>query len=259
MIYNITDSICSNIGIPTDSIEDFVIRTTNEIMNKNIQPPELYEENAKKMEKKRGVRPIPYEIYKNRLMFWIIGSCILISIQTAIPSFRVKKTFPGCIRSFSGYPLSGGVEDTTGIEYIACVMFKMTNPSDRNTTKSKTAVEPWNAIERLKSEDYIKKIRETIENFFIPSRNDIMDMYISKREYLILHPNEVVPEEHSIDKWRSFLPPVVKFTMGSLTPVSRDFEKDLFEMVKKGHKDQRKYLNIIKIYKKIFMDSIFHM
>jgi len=246
MIYNITDSICSNIGIPTDSIEDFVIRTTNEIMNKNIQPPELYEENAKKMEKKRGVRPIPYEIYKNRLMFWIIGSCILISIQTAIPSFRVKKTFPGCIRSFSGYPLSGGVEDTTGIEYIACVMFKMTNPSDRNTTKSKTAVEPWNAIDRLKLEDYIKKIRETIENFFIPSRNDIMDMYTSKREYLILHPNEVVPEEHSIDKWRYFLPPVVKFTMGSLTPVSRDFEKDLFEMVRKGHKDQRKYLNIIK-------------
>jgi len=246
MIYNITDSICSNIGIPTDSIEDFVIRTTNEIMNKNIQPPELYEENAKKMEKKRGVRPIPYEIYKNRLMFWIIGSCILISIQTAIPSFRVKKTFPGCVRSFSGYPLSGGVEDTTGIEYIACVMFKMTNPSDRNTTKTKTAVEPWNAIDRLKIEDYIKKIRETIENFFIPSRNDIMDMYTSKREYLILHPNEVVPEEHSIDKWRSFLPPVVKFTMGSLIPVSRDFEKDLFEMVRKGHKDQRKYLNIIK-------------
>jgi len=246
MIYNITDSICSNIGIPTDSIEDFVIRTTNEIMNKNIQPPELYEENAKKMEKKRGVRPIPYEIYKNRLMFWIIGSCILISIQTAIPSFRVKKTFPGCVRSFSGYPLSGGVEDTTCIEYIACVMFKMTNPSDRNTTKTKTAVEPWNAIDRLKIEDYIKKIRETIENFFIPSRNDIMDMYTSKREYLLLHPNEIVPEEHSIDKWRSFLPPVIKFTMGSLTPVSRDFEKDLFEMVRKGHKDQRKYLNIIK-------------
>ena len=246
MIYNITDSICSNIGIPTDSIEDFVKRTTNEIMEKNIQPPELYEENAQKMEKKRGVRPIPYEIYKNRLMFWIIASCILISIQTATPSFRSKKTFPGCVRSFSGYPLSGGVEDITGIQYIACVMFKMTNPSDRNTSKTKTAIEPWNAIERLKLEDYIKKIRETIENFFIPSRNDIMDMYAHKREYLILHPNEVVPEEHSINKWRSFLPPVVKFSMGSLIPVSRDFEKDLFELVRKGHKDQRKYLNIIK-------------
>ena len=246
MIYNITDSICSNIGIPTDSIEDFVIRTTNEIMNKNIKSPKLYEENAKKMEKKQRGRPIQYEIYKNRLMFWIIAACILISIQTAIPSFRVKKTFPGCIRSFSGYPLSGGVEDITGIEYIACVMFKMTNPSDRNAPKTKTAIEPWNAIERLKLEDYVKKIRETIETFFIPKRNDIMDMYISKREYLILHPNEVVPEEHSIDKWRSFLPPVVKFTMGSLHPVSRDFENDLFEMVRKGHKDQRKYLNIIK-------------
>ena len=245
MIYNITDSICSNIGIPTDSIEDFVVRMTNEIMNKNIQSPESYKENAKKMEK-RDVRPIPYEIYKNRFMFWIIASCILISIQTAMPSFRSKKTFPGCLRSFSGYPLSGGVEDITGIEYIACVMFKMTNPSDRNAPKTKTAIEPWNAIERVKSRDYIKKIRETIDKFFIPVRNDIMDMYARKREYLILHPNEVIPEEHSIDKWHSFLPPVVKFSMGSLIPVSSDFEKDLFEMVMKGHTDQRKYLNIIK-------------
>ena len=244
-IYNITDSICSNIGIPTDSVENFVKRMTIEIMANNIQSPEMYEENAKKFEKKKGIRPIPYEIYKNRIMFWVIASNILISIQTAIPSFRVKKTFPGCVRSFSGFPLSGGIEDITGIEYIACVMFKMTNPQDKNN-KSKSAIGPWTAIERLKLPDYIKKITETIQEFIIPSRSDIMDLYIRKREYMILHPNEVVPEEHKIDRWQSFLPPVIAFKVGALQPVSRDFEKDLFEMVRKGHRDQRKFLNIVE-------------
>ena len=32
---------------------------------------------------------------------------IVIAIQTSIPSMKSKKTFPGCIKSFTGYPLNG--------------------------------------------------------------------------------------------------------------------------------------------------------
>ena len=105
MIYNIVDSICTNMGIPTDSIQEFVMRTTLELMEKNIQTAEKYEEISDAMFKKKNTRPVPYDIYKYRFMFWIVASCILIAIQTAVPSFRVKKTYPGCVRSFSGYPL----------------------------------------------------------------------------------------------------------------------------------------------------------
>jgi hypothetical protein len=119
MVYNIVDSICTNMGIPTDSVQEFVMRTALELMERNIQTAEKYEEIADAMFKKKNMRPVPYEIYRNRFMFWIIASCILIAIQTAIPSFKVKKTYPGCVRSFSGYPLDGGVEDITGIKYIA--------------------------------------------------------------------------------------------------------------------------------------------
>jgi hypothetical protein len=234
-IYNITRTICSNIGIPTDSIIDFVIRNTNDIMDSSIQDPIKYEENAIKMEKKNNIRPIPYEIYKNRFMFWIIASNILIAIQTAIPSFHVKKTYPGCVRSFSGYPLEGGIEDITGIEYIACAIFKL-----------KSSVVPWNSIERLKIEDYVKKIKETIDKFIINVRPDILDLYTKKREYILLHPNEVIPEEHGVDKWRTFLPPVVQFTVGSLRNIPSDFEKELFDLIRKGHKDQRGHLSVIK-------------
>lgn len=235
MIYNIVDSICTNMGIPTDSIQEFVMRTTLELMEKNVQTAEKYEEISDAMFKKKNTRPIPYEIYKYRFMFWIIASCILIAIQTAVPSFRVKRTYPGCVRSFSGYPLDGGIEDVTGIKYIACVMKKMESPTI-----------PWNSIEKLDANMYATRIKETIEKFVISSRIDINDMYVAKRNYILEHPNEIIPEEHSLDKWRAFLPPIVKPKIGSITGVSKDFEKDLFEVMTKGHREQHASLSIIK-------------
>jgi len=222
-------------GIPTESIHEFVMRTTIELLEKNIQTPEKYQELSDRMFKKKNERPIPYEIYKNRFMFWMIASCILVAIQTAIPSFRVKKTYPGCIRSFSGYPLDGGIEDITGIKYIACVMKKMESPTI-----------PWNSIQRLDVNAYVNKIKEAIEKFIVSGRIDIMDLYLKKRKYMSEHPNEIIPEEHSVDKWRAFLPPVVKFKMGTVAGVSKEFEKDLYELMAKGGKDQHKYLNTLK-------------
>ena len=235
IIYNIIDSICTNMGIPTESIQEFVMRTTLELIEKNIQSPAKYEEISDAMFKKKNTRPIPYDVYKNRFTFWIIASCILIAIQTAVPSFRVKKTYPGCVRSFSGYPLDGGVEDVTGIKYIACVMHKMKSPTI-----------PWDSIEKLDANAYVTRIKETIEKFIISSRADINDLYVNKRKYMIEHPNETIPEEHSVDKWRAFLPPIIKYSIGPISSISKDFERDFFEVVTKGHKEQHNSLNIIK-------------
>ena len=235
MVYNIVDSICTNMGIPTDSIQEFVMRTALELMERNIQTSEKYEEIADAMFKKKNARPIPYEVYRNRFMFWIIASCILIAIQTAIPSFRVKKTYPGCVRSFSGYPLDGGVEDITGIKYIACVMKKMESPTV-----------PWNSIEKLDANAYATRIKETMEKFIISSRIDINDLYVAKQKYILEHPNEIIPEEHSVDKWRAFLPPIVKYKMGPIASISKDFERDFYEVMTKGHKEQHASLNVIK-------------
>jgi len=235
-IYNISKAICQQIGVPIDTIQDFVLLTTNELMEKHIQSEEVYEKNAQALEKKKGVRPIPYEIYKNRFMFWIIASVILIAIQTSIPSFRTKKTFPGCVRSFQGYPLSGGVEDLSGIQYIACVMFKIKSNSS-----------PWDSIERLDLTMYSTKIRETLDKIILPNRTDIEEMYVKKREYILLHPHEIVPEEHSLDRWPLFLPPVIPFAIVSkLRPVSKEYEREMMDLIRDGHKNQRSHLSLIK-------------
>ena len=235
-IYNISRAICQQIGMQIDTIQDFVLLTTTELMEKYVQSEEVYEKKAQAMEKKKGVRPIPYEIYKDRYMFWIIASAILISIQTAIPSFRTKKTFPGCVRSFQGYPLDGGVEDLSAIQYIACVMFKI-----------KSSASPWNSIERLNLEAYTTKIRETLEKIILPDRVDIEQMYVKKREYMMLHSDEVVPVEHNIDRWPTFLPPVIPFTIISkLRSISKEFEREMMDLIRDGHKDQRSHLSLMK-------------
>jgi hypothetical protein len=127
------------------------------------------------------------------------------------------------------------VEDVTGIKYIACVMHKMKSPTI-----------PWDSIEKLDANAYVTRIKETMEKFIISSRADINDLYVNKRKYMIEHPNETIPEEHSVDKWRAFLPPIIKYNVGSISSISKDFERDFFEVVTKGHKEQHNSLNIIK-------------
>ena len=228
IIYNILDSFCDNIGIDVKMIQEFVMRTTIELLS-NENSAE-YEKKAQFILKKTGKSPIPFAVHYDRLTFWYLVSTLLVSIQTAVPSFRVKKTFPGCYRSFSGYPLEGGIEDKTGIKYMACVLHKM-----------KSSTEPWNSIEKLNLDIYISKLTETLKNVIV--RPDIISLYNIKRE---LHSNEVVPAEHNVTKWLSFLPPVVPFEMGNIVSVSREFENDLLELMRKGHKDQREQLDIIK-------------
>jgi hypothetical protein len=74
-----------------------------------------------------------------------------------------------------------------------------------------------------------------------------MEMYVKKREYMSLHPEMVAPQEHNIQKWRHFLPPVVPFSLPkTLQSVSTDFEEDLKALMRKGSKEQTESNNVLK-------------
>ena len=231
IIYDILDAICVHIGIDIKMVQEFVMRTTLELLSIEINADKQfqYTKLAKKVLDKTGKPAIPFEIHCNRLMFWYVISVMLVSIQTAVPSFRVKKTFPGCYRSFDGFPMTG-IEDKTGIKYLACVLHKM-----------KSSTEPWNSIEKLSSDIYVSKLSEILGTIIL--RPDIKSLYDIKRE---LREVEVVPEEHNVARWLSFLPPVVPYEMGTIQTVPREFESDLLDLMRKGHKDQREQLDIIK-------------
>jgi hypothetical protein len=233
MIYNIFRAISLNIGLPLDSVEDFVLRTCLEIMKKDIKSEEVYIADGKDKDR----RPPPYEIYRNQSVIFIVASVILVSIQTAIPSFKIQKTFPGCVQSFLGFPDNqGSVEDKSGIQYLACVL---------NVIKSKS-VKPWNAIKPLPVE-IIQKQMETVIRTSILTRNDLMELYAEKREYRVLHPDEIIPEEHSIQKWVHFLPPVVDFqVVKELRGISADYKNEMVELMRTGNKEQRNQLAMFK-------------
>lgn len=69
----------------------------------------------------------------------------LIGVQTSIPSIKTRKTYPGCVRSFVGYPLEGA-GDLSSLQYLACVAHKIRGP-----------IEPWSVLLRKKRRIFLEK------------------------------------------------------------------------------------------------------
>ena len=76
--------------------------------------------------KRKKVPPYEY-VYSETILYLTLGA-FLIGIQTKIPGVVSKKTYPGCIRSFNGYPLEGK-ENLGGITYLICVVSKIPTSS----------------------------------------------------------------------------------------------------------------------------------
>ena len=235
MIYKVFSSICSNIDIPEEGIVDFVLRQSSEMVNKDVYTEDAYEKLSLANFKKKGEYfKTTYTNYRNETLIIIIACNILVAVQTTIPSLQSKRTFPGCVRSFSGYPMNG-IEDLTGIRYLACIL-----------NKTKLKFPPWESIHGYNVETLAKNMRNIIEKK-IMNRNDITEMFVKKREYILLNPTLIAPEEHSISKWYHFLPPVVKFSiLTKLRNIGNDFKDELMELMRKGSSDQHESIYVFK-------------
>jgi hypothetical protein len=239
VVYNITEKICIQMGVPIVSVQDFILQNVPKLMAENIQTVEEYEKIMEENNKNKNSTKLPtYEEYKNRSMFWIICGCILVSIQTAVPSFKIKKEVMGCNRAFGGFPLNDN-QDMVGIKYISCILYKLKNEKY-----------PWNAIKKLKLETYETRIREILENVIMMQSN-IQEKYLKKEEYtrLSTYTENEIPKEYSIEKWNLFLPPSIPIHLDVnkyARPVSQDFERDLMKQILQGHRSQRTNLMIIQ-------------
>jgi len=70
---------------------------------------------------------------------------------------------------------------------------------------------------------------------------------LKKKKYILLHPDEIPPEEHSISKWKHFLPPIVNYYIGkSIQNTSTDFDQEFVHLLNKGHKAKHNYINTYK-------------
>jgi len=204
IIYNILVTICRNIGISTESIEDNVIRISSETISTIVVNEKKYYEKMKKVEK-----PKPYVQYKNQNIILIVGFVTLLAIQCSVPPLQPENTVPGCIVSFEGFPFEGGEDgNTDGLRYIACVL---------NISKSSIGV--WSAIQSIKNpvQTFMDAMIKSISKQVI-QREDVLTMISKKREYLTMNPDNGIVIEiggiakaHNIKKWTTFLPPLISY------------------------------------------------
>jgi hypothetical protein len=133
------------------------------------------------------------------LMFLTLGM-IVIAIQTSIPGIVSRKTFPNCKEQFIGYPLTGNEEDLGALTYIACVISFAKQPSA-----------PWNALSKLT----VDGIRDAIKKMMVDNlltKTEVQAKINEKTSYLLSSKVEhIIPEEHNIRKWTTYLPTLDTF------------------------------------------------
>jgi len=82
---------------------------------------------------------------------------------------------------------------------------------------------------------------------YLLTRTDIVELFSKKNEYIALHPHEFIPEEHAIQKWVHFMPPVVPFTVKKgLKGLTAEYKNELVSLLRDGKQQQRDHISIFK-------------
>ena len=240
--YNVFLTLSENMGIEKEtSIEEFVLRISLEMMKDTdvVMTENVYLEEIAKQPQKTKTAKMPYSTYYNQYLIIIVSCATFAAMQTLIPSFKTKKTFPGCVKSFAGYPLEpGSLDNAAGLKYVACILDKSKRASSQ----------PWSSIEPLSLDNLLKRMKKVMQYDVYP-RPDVTKMYELKREYLSKYPDKDVPDEVAIQRWTHFMPPVVPFAFesGKLpTGISEEYEKELFQTIMQGSSEQFKMLGLVK-------------
>ena len=120
-ISNIINAIAGpgGMGIDLSSDKKFIVHNVLSLYKRVIPTRQQYDKNIKKLQKEGKKTPFSFEDEISRPLILLTFTFILIAIQISIPSIDVRKTFPGCIKSFIGYPVFG--DDIAPVLYLACI------------------------------------------------------------------------------------------------------------------------------------------
>ena len=232
-ITNVALAISKFIGVDINSQLEFIVRNSFQLLSRSMPTKEVYEKAVASAEAKGKKKMDSYNVAFNSTLIVITLSYLLIAIQTSIPSIRTRKTYPGCKRSFIGYPFNG-TDDKTALTYIACVADDI-----------KSSIDPWNSIQKISKKKLISKMETTIDKFIISS-DEVKDKIIEKQNYLKISEEEEIPIEHDIKQWINFLPPLQIVKIKELQNVSDEFQKEFINNLRSGSKSQYEKIEILR-------------
>lgn len=233
MISKIITTMSNYLNVELNPMREFIIDKTIATLNGTMKSEEEYNQLAKRLFEKEKKKVPPYKESLNQSLLLYTLTYLTVAIQVAIPSLKTNKTQPGCIRSFTGYPLLGE-ENVSGIKYIACIVHQLKNKS----------VEPWNALKDMKELAIAENIKKMI-NRYVVTNGEINHLLELKREYMKEHVEDV-PEELNIRRLETFLPPLSGVVNPTTNDVSPTFLKELNDNLIKGKKEQHDQLNVLK-------------
>lgn len=217
VVYGIIDTLCRHMMIDMEITYNFIIKTTLKIY-KNASMSEA--------EYKKAKHEAAYSAYLAQYLNYTTLAVFLIVCQTRTPTLVPKGTFPGCVKSFAGYPV-GPLEDKSGIIYLLCILTK--------TKFIKVSSKP------AFLEQYID----------IAMQDATLRTLINKKKSV---GEEIVAQkEHSISKWTSFQPVLVPFKLTPVLNVHEDFKELLIGDINSGKNMQ--YDKIAVLQSKIILFS----
>ncbi len=234
LISNVVTALSVAMGINIEYQKDFIINCVTDVLKNTLPKEEDYKKRIKELSNKPNAKPpMSYEdLYYTSLLYYTLGM-FLIAVQTSIPSVKTRKTFPGCVRSFTGYPFDGA-GDLTSLKYISCICYQI----------RKNVARPWYVLKNTKEENIANKISLAINEHLI-KLPDVKEKINLKNEYLLQNPEEEIPEEHNVVNWIQFLPPLTPFKIKNLVNISNEFKQSLLQNLKIGSKKQEEQILVL--------------
>lgn len=188
LIFDIIDVIITNMKISvSDNKINYIINTTNELMNNKI-------ELNKKLEtimEKTG------EGSNDVLIFFITISLLFIIIQTNVPPIISKENTFNCIVSYEGFPLYNE-EKYSGINYISCI-----NEYLLETPPHSMIFKTTGKNSKIITKNVISDIMIFIIRTSILQRPDINTLINKKLKYNEMNKNADIPISRTLN---TFLP-----------------------------------------------------
>ena len=240
IVSNVVDTVSFAMGVNIASQKIFIVNSVLATLN-SIPSRGQYEIEEKNALKKGKVIPSFDVFYNTHLLYCSLGM-LLVAIQTAIPSIKIRKTYPNCARSFKGFPFDDS-SDLRAVEYISCVVHKI----------KKSNTNPWLVLRKVKQTTIRDEIKEYTSDFLL-SLPDVIRKIQEKTEHLLDDTSETVPEEYNVHNWSGFLPPLSKIEIKSLSNVSNEFKNNLMDDFKSGSRKQTE--KILVIGSKIILFSL---
>jgi hypothetical protein len=232
-ISNVITTLTNFMGINMDSYKEFIIRNVRKLLETKMLSEDSYNKQLAIAATKGKKNLDDYQTAYSQFLMYSTLSYLFIAVQASIPSIRTRKTHPGCVRSFTGFPM-GSTEDKTGITYLACIVNKVKSP-----------IEHWKSIQKMNIATIVTRIEMQITKFILPTE-EVQELIKLKQHYLLLNVDETIPDVHNISNMIQFLPPLIPIKMKTIQNVSEAFNKELLEALRAGSIKQDTMINVIR-------------